>query len=419
MVFLLLVGLTGNAVKNFMKEGVKIVRPSLPSFGVEQDDFGHTNVLLLGVAGAQEQGGLLTDSMMVISINPHVPSASFLNVPRDLYVRSQVGQRKINSVYPVAYAKYKDHQKAFEVVKGSISEFTGVDIHYAVEVNFQIFADIVDTLGGINIYVPETINDPYYPADNYQYQTFIARKGNQTMNGDMALKYARSRQTTSDYSRAQRQQDILLGIKNKASNLNLLSNFDKLTRLYQTYFKNVHTDLNLSEIFALAKIAQAIDYENSTFAVLNDEEDQKGGFLYSPERHIYGQYVLLPERKQDTKKFTQLLLSEPEVYLEKSQISVLNGTKTPGLAGRVASRLKNFGFHVIETGNYESQNEIERSFFRKVSQKETPAMDTFLEDYLSLLPPFGEFDGENYPEDSLVDIQIVIGTDFLKEEDDL
>lgn len=416
LVAFFILGLAGNAFRNFVESGGEIPRPSLlPSFGLEQDSNGHTNILLLGVAGAQEEGGLLTDSIMIVSINPHEPAASFLNLPRDLYIDSSVGSRKINSVFAVAYAQTRDEKKALNVVKNAVTDFTQIPIHYAVEVNFEIFEDVIDALGGVDVYVPETIDDPYYPAANYKYQRFIIRKGNQTLNGSTALKYVRSRKTTSDYSRAQRQQDVLLAIKNRASSLNLLSDLDKIQELYQTYFDNVMTDLSIANIYSLAKISQAIDYRNSTFAVLNDDPVQKGGLLYAPDRRDYGgQFVLLPENKRDTAAFIKYLLSNSEIYTEKAQISIQNGTKTSGLAGQLANRLRRLGFHVIDTGNYSGEIPVAKSFYRTISPTPKPEMEDFLAEHLSISPGVVSEPGQNYAADSLIDIEIIIGDDYEK-----
>ena len=178
---------------------------------LKQDDFGHTNILFLGVAGDNEEGGNLSDSIMVISINPKNPAASFLSVPRDLFISSDVGDRKINEIYALARHKGGD-KKGLETVKKAMTKFTGVDIHYAAVIRFSVFEEVVDALDGVDIFVPQGIQDPFYPADNYAYQTFIVRKGMNHFDGKTALKYARSRKTTSDYDRANRQQDLLMAI---------------------------------------------------------------------------------------------------------------------------------------------------------------------------------------------------------------
>ena len=151
--------------------GVVAVRSGLLGEGVRRvislnplktDSSGHTNLLLLGVAGKTEQGGHLSDSIMILSINPKRPSISILSLPRDLYVSSKVGDRKINEVYAAAQYKHGE-QKGLEIVKNAIAEFTGIEIHYAAVVDFALFEDSVDLLGGLDVFVPQDINDDKYP----------------------------------------------------------------------------------------------------------------------------------------------------------------------------------------------------------------------------------------------------------------
>ena len=380
--------------------------------GLKKDSFGHTNIVFLGVAGDAEEGGNLSDSIMLVSINPSGPSASFLSLPRDLFIASEIGDRKINEIYANARYKHGD-DKGLDVIKDALSKFTGVNVHYGVAVDFSVFEDFVDTLGGVDIFVPEEINDPFYPDEQYGYQTFVVRKGLQHLDGEMALRYARSRKTTSDYDRAKRQQDLILAIKKKATDHQLFTDFDKLKTFYRIFEKDVNTDLGISDLISLAKLAVGLDYRNSVTAVLNDDPTRKDGFLYTPAREFYGgQFVLLPEDLGDTRIFMRLILDQPEILLEKAQVSILNGTKTSGLAGEAASRLRRFGFHVIETGNYDTQMPIFRSFVHNISVGKTDKTSAILAEILDaeLLPPAVDSAAINKPEDGLIDVQVVLGT---------
>lgn len=378
---------------------------------LKTDDFGHTNMLFLGVAGEMEEGGNLSDSIMVVSVTPEGPSASFLSLPRDLFVSSEVGDRKVNEIY--AMARHKNgNRSGLEAIKDAISRFSNVDIHYAAVVNFRIFADLVDALDGVDIFVPQDIEDPFYPADDYGYQMFVVRKGMNHFDGDTALKYARSRKTSSDYDRARRQQDLLFAIRKKAQDQGLLSNLGKLQKLYKVFRKNVNTDLGMAQIIALAKIAIGVDYSNSITAVLNDDPARKDGFLYTPAREFYGgQFVLLPEDLRDTQLFMELTLLRPEILLESAQISVLNGSKVQGMARESTTRLRRFGFHVIETGNYEADRPVFRSFVRNYSGKKTEKTAKMLSTILGAeLRPVPEDISSPKKSSNLVDIEVVLGT---------
>jgi len=394
---------------------------------LDYDEFGHTNILLLGIAGKNQQGGHLSDSIMIMSIDSEKNTVSLLSLPRDLFVKSSVGNRKINEVY--ASAQYKKGEKeGLQITKKAISDFTNIEIHYGAVINFKIFQELVDELGGVKIFVPQDIVDPFYPAPNFKYQTFTIRKGIQILDGETALKYARSRKTSSDYSRAQRQQDLLLAIKETATSSDLLLSPSRLKNLYTTYSKNINTDLGIKEMLALAKVVYKINYKSLVTSVLNDDPTQKGGFLYAPAREFYGgQFVLLPSDLKAMQKFIQLDLIYPQVFLEGSQISIKNGSKVTGLAGKLRDKLKQFGLHVIEVGNYKTDTPVLTSFYKKTSERKIPLTIKFLEEFLNIKekPPTQslqakpENNSENIqPEapkkdefEALVDVEIVLGLD--------
>lgn len=381
------------------------------SFGsLKKDSFGHTNILFLGVGGRGAEGGNLSDSIMIASIDPSNPSASFLSLPRDLFIPSRIGDRKINEIYAAACYKHGD-RKGLDIIKDALSDFTGIDIHYGAVINFDVFEEVVDALGGVDIFVPETIEDPFYPDENYGYQTFVVRKGLQHFDGEMALKYARSRKTSSDYNRAQRQQDLLLAIRKKAEELNLLSDFGKLQNFFEIYRRNVNTDIGVTEMIALAKIAIAIDYSNSVTAVLNDDPTQMGGFLYTPAKEFYGgQFVLLPEDLKDTQLFMDLVLIHPQVLLENAQVSVLNGSMISGKAGDTASRLRRLGFHVIDIDNYESDRPVFKTFLRDLSGPDQHTGTRAILKQIFEAPPVEIAPPQEQNPESLIDLQVILGT---------
>ena len=369
--------------KNFWLQGAR----TIATFGpLEKDQNGHINFVFLGVAGSQEEGGNLSDSIMLVSLYPEKRAFSMLSLPRDLFIASEIGDRKINEIYaaarwekllPVAQQSKKSvnelapekienaNQHALEVVKKAISGFTGIQIHYAGVIDFQIFEEVVDVLGGVEVFVPETIVDPFYPAADYGYQTFTIRKGFQNLDGATALKYARSRKTSSDYSRAARQQELGIALQKKAADLRLLTDTEKLKHFYDLFRQNITIDQKLgwSQMAALAKVAAQIEMGSAIAGVLNDDASQKGGFLYTPAKEFFGgQFVLLPESLKDTQYFIDLILLHPEILRERAQISILNGSQMPGKAAEMAAYLRRFGFHVIEIGNYPTDSPLFESF---------------------------------------------------------
>ncbi len=381
---------------------------------LQKDKYGHTNFLFLGVAGDAKEGGNLSDSIMIASINPNGPSASFLSLPRDLFIASEVGDRKVNEIYATARYKHGD-EEGLRVIKEALSKFTGVDIHYGAVINFSAFEEMVDAMGGIDIYVPQDIVDPYYPDGNYGFTTFVVRKGMQHLDGKTALRYARSRKTSSDYDRARRQQDLILALKSKASEKSLLTDFGELKKFYNIFKNNINTDVGISEVIALAKVGISIDYSNSVTAVLNDDPEKKDGFLYTPAREFYaGQFVLLPYDLRDTQLFMQLILVRPEILLEKAQIEVLNGSRIQGKASETGKRLRRFGFHVISTGNHESDMPVFRSWVKNLGGEKTQATAKLLSELLDaeyIPTKLEDVQARETaaPEERLIDVQVVLG----------
>ena len=157
---------------------------------LEHDDLGYTNFLIMGTGGEGHDGKDLTDTLMIASINPSSSSTILSSVPRDIYVsHPQIISQRINSVY--ANQKYQSsHEEAAEVLGDIIEDLTNIEIHYNIKIDFQALVEVVDELGGVTINNQEAIYDPEYPGPNYTFQTFSLPAGEQTINGETALKYA-------------------------------------------------------------------------------------------------------------------------------------------------------------------------------------------------------------------------------------
>ncbi len=386
----------------------------LPFSDLSQDEEGRTNILFLGVAGESEEGGNLSDSIMLASIDPSGPSVSFLSLPRDLFVSSKIGDRKVNEIYAAArYKNKKNSQKGLEVIKDAIARFADIDVHYGVVVNFHVFQELVDGLGGVDIFVQEDIVDPFYPDADYGYQMFLVREGWQHFDGSTALKYARSRKTTSDYNRAQRQQQVLMAIKNRAAEMHLLSDFGKLREMYRAFRENVITDLGITQVVAMAELAAKLDYSNAVHAVLNDDPAEKGGFLYTPAQEFFGgQFVLLPENLKDTQTFVSLVLKQPDILLENAQLAVLNGSRIDGKASETAARLRRMGLHVIEIGNYDSERPVFEHLIKDLKEGGMPKTKAFLSTLFEarvLSPEETTAPIELVSPEGLVDLELILG----------
>src|ERR1700726_69070 len=179
------------------------------------------NILLLGYGGPGHDGPYLTDSVMLLSIRPASHEAIMISLPRDLRVKipalpnNRFMTGKLNSAYaigidhinyPNVRSDLKTDTGGGDLAAATVSQITGQPIDYWVGVDFKAFRDVVNAIGGIKVDVPTTLDDPYFPAGESTGMMHIRiTAGPQQFDGERALEYARSRETTSDFDRSRRQ----------------------------------------------------------------------------------------------------------------------------------------------------------------------------------------------------------------------
>ncbi len=207
-----------------------------PDYAMPENDPNRLDILVLGIRGKDdtENGGSLTDTIMLFSLDKTTNSASLLAIPRDLTVRvTDDRTEKINA----AYAHYGLN------VKKLFSRITGVGIDNVIVADFEAFKSVVDTLGGVTI----TLEKPFTETQQWGYE-FSLPAGVNELNGDQALYYARSRYSTSDFDRSRRQMQILIAIKEKAAALNLTKDPLKALQVVLAIRKHIDTDLNIFDV---------------------------------------------------------------------------------------------------------------------------------------------------------------------------
>jgi LCP family protein required for cell wall assembly len=275
------------------------------------------------------------------------------SIPRDLYVNiADVGMNKINTAFTLGESRQSDGPG---VAMKTVGDVLGLDIPYYVKIDFAGFRQIIDELGGVSIDVKTDLVDPFYPTANLGYETLDIKAGTYTMDGEMALKYARSRKTTSDFDRARRQQEVVLALRDKALELELLTAPTKVADIQSILASHFSTNLNEDESKRLMELAMDFDGANVTHKVF---DDSPAGLLYGTK--VDGIYVLKPVDDDYSKIsafVTQALdRSVPtedvaDVEVAPLRIEVLNGTNITGLAGKVADKLAAAGFDVVKTAN--------------------------------------------------------------------
>ena len=183
------------------------------------------NVLLLGldyVEGRDDQS-ILTDSMMLLSLDAETGSVDTVAIPRDLWIDEY--KTKVNALY--YYGKQKDPEHPELFPKEVIEKITGIPIHHVYELRLNSLAAMIDAAGGIDIEVKKGFTDPLFPRSGIDvsterdpeklYETVSFEQGKEHMTGARALQYIRSRHSDdlemgTDDARSMRQQEVVLSL---------------------------------------------------------------------------------------------------------------------------------------------------------------------------------------------------------------
>ena len=231
-------------------------------------------ILLLGKGGEKHDGGDLTDTIMIAQILNPEKQINLISIPRDFLVFDEKGYySKINSLYINAINQGKNQEEAIKVLQDKLTEITGLSFDYYAEVDFAGFVKVVDKVEGVEVDVTEAIDDPYYPGPNYSYQRFTLPVGLQTLDGETALKYARTRYTSvgGDLDRSRRQQQILGNLKDKVFSLNPILDAPKIVSLLGIARETIKTDLSLTDMTSLYDTYQdSKDYTMKSLVVGNN-----------------------------------------------------------------------------------------------------------------------------------------------------
>lgn len=266
---------------------------------------GRTNILILGKGGQGHEAPDLTDTIIFTSINhptspslpagkaglrgaSSTPSVTLISLPRDIWVPEL--RAKLNSVYYWGNQKQPPVRKASQwgssllgaepgleggggliLGKSEVERIVGAPVHYGVVVDFSDFKRIIDVLGGIEVNVERSFTDRRYPIPGREdddcggddpeflcrYETIQFGKGKQSMDGETALKFARSRNAEgdegTDFARAARQEKVLAAIKAKALTKEILFNPKKVISVMKVIQESIETDIDPSASAILAR----------------------------------------------------------------------------------------------------------------------------------------------------------------------
>ncbi len=266
------------------------------------------NILLLGYGGSGHDGSMLMDSIILVSVSTKTKKAALISVPRDLWFFDH----KINE----GYVKGGSSEAGWNGMQNEIATVTGLEVNDYIAVDFGGFIKEIDTLGGVDVNVPATYDDFFYPIAGEENNTcgksleeidafktkftgfdlekqFECRyehihfdKGLVHMDGTLALKYVRSRHGDNDFGRSDRQFAVLSAIKDKAISLNVIP---KGGTLLSNLLAMVNTNLDGAGIKALANLLgkpedyQIISIHLTDGNVLMDSTGPGGAFILVPK----------------------------------------------------------------------------------------------------------------------------------------
>ncbi len=299
---------------------------------------GTINLLILGSDAAADTHFARTDTIMIASINPAVPSVSLLSFPRDLQVRFPSGKRdRINTVYNAGnLTNYPGGGPALLALV--MRKNFGIRIDHFVRVDFAGFITAIDTLGGVEVLVECELHDTFPDKDSPTGKTDLdLYPGKATLNGKQALWYARSRWSTTDFDRARRQQKVLRALLRKARQGNLLQN---ALNLYADFRKHLETSIGPTDLLPLIDIARRLDdvaikSRVLTWPIVRSYQRQDGASVL--------------EMTDKTLPFIAEALTPPPAYqtFVLPHVEVYNGSSRPDMELVAAERLAWEGFRVI------------------------------------------------------------------------
>lgn len=319
------------------------------------------NILLIGGDQRPKDSTFNTDTMIVVSIDAATKQVAMFSLPRDTVdvplppgpaqnVFGAVYRGKINSLWTAATVRPdlfpgNQAQRGFTALKSSLANLYGLQIDYYVEVNFDGFKQVVDTLGGVTINVQVPIMDNHYPGEDGRLHRIYIPTGIQHMTGEDALTYARSRHGSSDFDRAQRQQRVLLSLREQANIESLVTKFADLVKALRNA---VHTDIPISQLQKLLPLAADIDTSSIRSYVFSPP-------LYATEHAsdptgLGRGYVIVPNVQKIRAAVANAFLTDPKVEALREKVAaedgvawVLNGSGRQGQASDLAAYLEYLG----------------------------------------------------------------------------
>lgn len=257
--------------------------------------------LVLGLDKREQDNSMLTDTILIATINHRTGDYLLFSLPRDLYLTDL--RTKINALYYYGYQQ--NVKQPTQLVKAKLEQILKTEIDYTIMLTMEDIKELIDFLGGVKINVEQGFVDNQFPKDDGsgEVMTISFKKGNQNFDGERALQYMRSRKgdnenENTDIARQERQKEVLLALKSKLlSSQSLILQPKKLGRLYKFINEkfNLQPELDLKEITTLAKNGFKLIRGKQVEAQLPWQLDNENQILVDTYEPVHNTWILVPE----------------------------------------------------------------------------------------------------------------------------
>lgn len=332
------------------------------------DGKSRVNLLVMGLdARTIDANVVLTDTMILFTLDPVSNTAGMISIPRDLWVKIPGGNyAKINTAYSVGEI-YQLPGGGPALAAKTVENLLGVPIDYYAQIDFNAFVEFVDLIEGVKVTPNERVQ---LNIINTKFSQWIDQGVPVTLNGELALAYVRFREKDGgDIARSQRQQQVILAIRDRILDFNMLpSLIQRSPQLYASLSKGIHSNLSLQQIIQLGiKVLNDIPRENIVHAAIGWQQVTSG--------FTDGQAILrpIPDKIREIRDqvftgnsvFNEENAADLQAILqqEAATVAIRNGSSQTGLAERTSTYLQEQGIHVTEVGNAAYQATTTLTFY--------------------------------------------------------
>jgi len=305
------------------------------------------HLLLIGLDSKRNLGSQNTDVIIVAVINKDTRQVSMLSIPRDLWVYiPTVGWNRINVAHKIG------HRTGYPgggpgLLAETIRMNFGLPIDHWGRIDFEGFTRVVDELGGIDMTVACPVNLRYKPPTSDEEEEMVLEPGVYHMDGEMALRYVRTRRGGSDFDRARRQHEFLKAMWNQTKDqFQGLDWVPKIRGLWTALRDSFETDLDLLDFLKLVPTALEIKPQRVRSRYIGPDQT-------SDWRTAEGWSVLLPDYARIQQVVASLYAppstGDEQIAKEGARIQLRNGTPRPQMGLIAADQLRWRGLTIVDT----------------------------------------------------------------------